>query len=96
MRRMRPGRILVFLLLAGVAFALSILTTWQIPGRLPRGGIRGVVLSVFGVGAFYLFAIKSQDCPDDAKRCGVVQFELTLTHSISDGGQGYRPKLHRY
>jgi hypothetical protein len=57
MRRMRPGRILVFLLMAGVAFALSILTTWQIPGRLPLGDIRGVVLSVFGVGAFYLFAI---------------------------------------
>ena len=57
MRHMKPSRIFVFLLLAGIAASLSILTTWQLPGRLSFGDFRGVALSVFSLGAFYVFAI---------------------------------------
>lgn len=57
MRQMRPSRILVFLLLTGIAAALSIVTTWQLPARLSLGDFRGVVLSMFGISIFYVFVI---------------------------------------
>lgn len=57
MRRMKFRPVLVFLLLFAFIVVLTIAVTWQLPGRLTLGDFRGVVLTIFGVFAFYIFAV---------------------------------------
>jgi hypothetical protein len=57
MRRMKPSRIIVFMLLAAAAAGLALLTTGLLTVRLPFGDFRAIVMSVFAVVAFYAFAI---------------------------------------
>lgn len=57
MRRMKPSRILVFLLLVGTAGVLDLLTTALLSPLVPAGDFRGVSLVAFAVVAFYVFAL---------------------------------------